>query len=52
MELPFDEAMKMVYNGEIKDAITIMLLLHAKITNWFKSKIFSIITNSSIKNRK
>jgi GDP-mannose pyrophosphatase NudK len=30
MELPFDNAMKMVYNGEIKDAKTIMLLLHAK----------------------
>jgi nudix-type nucleoside diphosphatase (YffH/AdpP family) len=30
MELPFDHAMKMVYNGEIKDAKTIMLLLHAK----------------------
>lgn len=30
MELPFDDAMKMVYNGEIKDAKTIMLLLHAK----------------------
>jgi GDP-mannose pyrophosphatase NudK len=30
MELPFDEAMTMLYNGEIKDAKTIMLLLHAK----------------------
>lgn len=30
MELPFDYAMTMVYNGEIKDAKTIMLLLHAK----------------------
>jgi nudix-type nucleoside diphosphatase (YffH/AdpP family) len=30
MELPFEQAMTMVYNGEIKDAKTIMLLLHAK----------------------
>ena len=30
IELPFDEAMTMAYNGEIKDAKTIMLLLHAK----------------------
>jgi nudix-type nucleoside diphosphatase (YffH/AdpP family) len=30
MELPFAQAMTMVYNGEIKDAKTIMLLLHAK----------------------
>ncbi|HRE77238.1 MAG TPA: GDP-mannose pyrophosphatase NudK [Flavobacterium sp.] len=30
LELDFNEALKMVYNGEIKDAKTIMLLLHAK----------------------
>jgi len=30
LELNFNEALKMVYNGEIKDAKTIMLLLHAK----------------------
>ena len=30
MELNFYQAMEMVYNGEIKDAKTIMLLLHAK----------------------
>jgi len=30
LEINFNEAMKMVYNGEIKDAKTIMLLLHAK----------------------
>lgn len=30
MELPFEQAMTMVYNGKIKDAKTIMLLLHAK----------------------
>ena len=30
LELDFNQALKMVYNGEIKDAKTIMLLLHAK----------------------
>ena len=30
MELDFNQAMEMVYTGEIKDAKTIMLLLHAK----------------------
>lgn len=30
LELDFNDALKMVYNGEIKDAKTIMLLLHAK----------------------
>jgi nudix-type nucleoside diphosphatase (YffH/AdpP family) len=30
LELNFNEAMEKVYNGEIKDAKTIMLLLHAK----------------------
>jgi GDP-mannose pyrophosphatase NudK len=30
LELDFNEALEMVYNGEIKDAKTIMLLLHAK----------------------
>jgi len=30
LELDFNQAMAMVYNGEIKDAKTIMLLLHAK----------------------
>lgn len=30
MELNFNQAIEMVYNGEIKDAKTIMLLLHAK----------------------
>lgn len=31
LELPFDEAMQMIYDGQIKDAKTIMLLQHAKI---------------------
>lgn len=31
LELHFDEAMKMIYDGRIKDAKTIMLLQHAKI---------------------
>ncbi|HWJ26782.1 MAG TPA: NUDIX domain-containing protein [Flavisolibacter sp.] len=31
MELPFDEAMNMIQNGEIKDAKTIMLLQYAKL---------------------
>ena len=30
LELDFNETLKMVYSGEIKDAKTIMLLLHAK----------------------
>lgn len=30
LELDFNQALKMVYNGEIKDAKTILLLLHAK----------------------
>ena len=30
LELDFNQALEMVYNGEIKDAKTIMLLLHAK----------------------
>ncbi|GGD28448.1 GDP-mannose pyrophosphatase NudK [Flavobacterium orientale] len=30
LELDFNQALKMVYDGEIKDAKTIMLLLHAK----------------------
>ena len=30
VELNFNQAIEMVYNGEIKDAKTIMLLLHAK----------------------
>ena len=30
LELNFNQALEMVYNGEIKDAKTIMLLLHAK----------------------
>ena len=30
LELDFNQAMAMVYNGEIRDAKTIMLLLHAK----------------------
>lgn len=30
LELDFNQAMTMVYNGEIRDAKTIMLLLHAK----------------------
>ena len=31
MEIPFDKAISMVENGEIKDAKTILLLLHAKL---------------------
>ena len=31
LEIPFEEAMKMMANGEIKDAKTILLLQHAKI---------------------
>ncbi len=30
LELDFNQALEMVYNGEIRDAKTIMLLLHAK----------------------
>jgi GDP-mannose pyrophosphatase NudK len=41
MELAFEQAMTMVYNGEIKDAKTIMLLLHAKNNQLVTSKIFS-----------
>jgi len=41
MELAFEQAMTMVYNGEIKDAKTIMLLLHAKNNLLVTSKIFS-----------
>ena len=33
LEIPFDEAMEMIYTGEIKDAKTIILLQHAKINN-------------------
>jgi len=33
LELPFDEAFKMISSGAIKDAKTIMLLQHAKIHN-------------------
>lgn len=33
LELDFNQALKMVYSGEIKDAKTIMLLLHAKSEN-------------------
>lgn len=33
MELPFDKAMAMIKNGEIKDAKTIMLLQYAKLEN-------------------
>lgn len=32
MELPFDKAMRMVKSGELKDAKTILLLLHAGVT--------------------
>lgn len=35
LELDFNRALKMVYNGEIKDAKTIMLLLHAKSEFFF-----------------
>jgi len=31
LEIPFDEAMEMIYSGEIKDAKSIILLQHAKI---------------------
>jgi nudix-type nucleoside diphosphatase (YffH/AdpP family) len=41
MELAFEQAMTMVDNGEIKDAKTIMLLLHAKNNQLVTSKIFS-----------
>lgn len=33
MELPFDEAYKMMESGEIRDAKTVMLLQYAKINN-------------------
>jgi GDP-mannose pyrophosphatase NudK len=33
IELPFDKAIQMVKNGEIKDAKTIMLLQHVKLNN-------------------
>ncbi|GAA4277088.1 GDP-mannose pyrophosphatase NudK [Aquimarina mytili] len=33
LELDFDQALKMMYSGEIKDAKTIMLLQYAKIHN-------------------
>ena len=33
MELPFQEAVEMIFNGEIKDAKTIMLLQYAQINN-------------------
>lgn len=32
IEVPFDEAIQKVRNGEIKDAKTILLLLHAQVT--------------------
>src|SRR5688572_27224871 len=35
LELKFSEAWKMIQTGEIKDAKTIMLLQHAKLTNLF-----------------
>jgi GDP-mannose pyrophosphatase NudK len=31
LEIPFDDAMQMIYDGRIKDAKTIMLLQHAKL---------------------
>lgn len=31
LEIPFNEALEMIYSGEIKDAKTIILLQHAKI---------------------
>ena len=34
MELPFQEAVKMMFNGEIKDAKTIMLLQYAQINSF------------------
>lgn len=33
MELPFDKALEMIKNGEIKDAKTIILLQYAKLNN-------------------
>ncbi|RKS25245.1 nudix-type nucleoside diphosphatase (YffH/AdpP family) [Flavobacterium endophyticum] len=33
LEIPFEKAMQMIENGEIKDAKTIMLLQYAKINN-------------------
>jgi hypothetical protein len=33
LELPFNKAMQMVEEGEIKDAKTIMLLQYAKLNN-------------------
>jgi GDP-mannose pyrophosphatase NudK len=35
LEMPFDEALKMIETGEIKDSKTIMLLHYAKINNLF-----------------
>ena len=36
LELDFSQAIEMIYNGEIKDAKTIMLLLHAKSEFFFR----------------
>ena len=33
LEIPFDEAMQMIDDGEIKDAKTITLLQYAKLKN-------------------
>ena len=33
LEIPFEKALEMIANGEIKDAKTIMLLQYAKINN-------------------
>jgi len=33
IEMPFDDAYKMIASGEIKDAKTILLLQYAKINN-------------------
>ncbi len=35
LELDFDKALEMIYNGQIQDAKTIILLQYAKIHNLF-----------------
>jgi hypothetical protein len=37
MEMSYDEAYAMIASGEIKDAKTILLLQHLKLTNSFKT---------------
>lgn len=37
LEIPYQEAWRMVEEGRICDGKTIMLLQHARLTNWFSS---------------